>query len=559
MRRKTLERVLIAALALAAPAATAQPMMKGGGGMPDLSQIVGRPLPDRGMPTGTVSVRVARKMPANAVAGSEVSAIIKNAGGDLRRRALKTDDSGRVLFEGMAPGDEFRAEVNVDGEHLQTEAFTMPTEGGIRTMLISGVAGGGAAAAAAGSEDEAAGGESAPAGAGGAKDQRAFALGATAGVAAEDASLPAGTLDVHLRDEADAPIPNHPVLLGVVNKQGEVDVKRGTSNTTGTARFTGLPAGKETGYAAVIEWHGLRLNTSPFAMPAGSGARAEIRALSRTADPSVITIGAGARIVAQMAEDQLQILEFLPLENTSERMFDPAPGALEIPLPTGFTGAQPQENERKIDVRADHGVAVHGPIVPKRSQLGAGDNERQANEVVFGFVLKYRGDSYDFSQPMPNGIGSAVVITDQKVAGLNVSGPGVGAREERVLGGRKYWVRSVAAIPAGGALTFTLSGLPSTPKGGHYVSGGLAVLMILGTIGFARRPRGGSAGTRSSIVEQRTRLVEKRESLFTELVSVERTARAAGTPVAAAQREQLVARLEQVYQDIAALDEPRAA
>ena len=144
MRRKALDRLLLAALLLAAPAAAAQPMMKGGGGgMPDLSQIVGRPLPDRGMPTGTVSVRVARKMPANAVAGSEVSAIIKNAGGDLRRRALKTDDSGRVLFEGMAPGDEFRAEVNVDGEHLQTDAFTMPSEGGIRTMLISGVAGGG--------------------------------------------------------------------------------------------------------------------------------------------------------------------------------------------------------------------------------------------------------------------------------------------------------------------------------------------------------------------------------------------------------------------------------
>ena len=34
----------------------------------------------------------------------------------------------------MAPGDEFRAEVNVDGEHLQTDAFTMPSEGGIRTI-----------------------------------------------------------------------------------------------------------------------------------------------------------------------------------------------------------------------------------------------------------------------------------------------------------------------------------------------------------------------------------------------------------------------------------------
>jgi hypothetical protein len=320
-----------------------------------------------------------------------------------------------------------------------------------------------------------------------------------------------------------------------------------------------LPAGKQTGYAAVIEWHGLRLNTSPFAMPDGSGARAEIRALARTADPAVITIGAGARIVAQMAEDQLQILEFLPLENTSDRMFDPAPGALEIPLPTGFTGAQPQENDRKIDVRQDHGVAVHGPIVPKRSQLDAADGERQANEVVFGFVLRYRHGSYDFSQPMPNGLGPAMLVTDQKVTGLTVSGPGVGAREERVLGGHKYWVMPVAAIPPGGALKFTLSGLPSTPTGGHWASGGLALAMILSTIVFARRPGGGTAGKHGSIVEERARLVEKREGLFTELVALERTARTAGTPVVTPQREQLVARLERVYQDIAALDEPRAA
>ena len=84
----------------------AQPMM-GGSGMPNLAEIVGRPLPDSGMPTGTVSVRVARKMPSNGVAGAEVSAVIKNAGGDLRRRSEKTDADGRALFEGMTPGDEF--------------------------------------------------------------------------------------------------------------------------------------------------------------------------------------------------------------------------------------------------------------------------------------------------------------------------------------------------------------------------------------------------------------------------------------------------------------------
>jgi hypothetical protein len=519
--------------------------------MPDLSQIVGRPLPDRGMPAGTVSVRVARKMPANAVAGVEVGAIIKNAGGDLRRRAFKTDETGRVLFEGMAPGDEFHAEVTVDGERLETQTFAIPSEGGVRTMLISGVAHGGGGAPAGGApaqEGQGAGGES-----------RTFALGATAGAAKEDESLPTGTLEVRLFDETGAPIANRDVTLGMVNKAGEIEVRHGKSDAGGQARFTDLPTGKTTGYAAVIEWQGLRLNTSPFAMPESGGARAEIRALARTSDPAAITIGTGGRIVLQMREDNLQILEFLPLENTSEKMFDPGPGAFEIPLPQGHVNAQPQENERKVDVRQNHGIAVHGAIVPKRSQMGTSDADRQANEVVFAFVLPYHGDTHDFSQPVPNGIGPTTLITDQKIASLAASGPGIGEREERVLGGHKYWVQSIAAVPAGGALTFTITGLPSNDSGGRTLAGVLSLALAFSTVVFARRPR--AAGGKRTAADERTRLRERREALFGELVTLERTSRAAGAPAPADQRRQLVARLEQVYQDLAALekDEPRAA
>jgi hypothetical protein len=419
-------------------------------------------------------------------------------------------------------------------------------------MLISGLGQKGGGAAGGQAEGEAA----APAaGEGG---QRAFALGATAGNAIPDPALPVGTFEVVLRDESTAPIANHPVLLGMINKQGSVDTRRATSDAAGQVRFSGLSVGKETGYAAVIDFHGLRLNTAPFAMPESGGARAEIRALTRTADPSALTIGAGGRIVVQMREDALQILEFLPLENTSDKMYDPGPGAFEIPLPDGFVGAQPQEGERKMEVRQNHGIAVHGPVVPKRSLLATPESERE-QEVVFGFVLPYHGDTREFSQPAPNGIGQLTLIIDQKIESLSASGPGVGAREERTLGGHKYWVMPVAAVPAGGAVNFTLTGLPSNGFGGQIFSGVLALALVLCAFVFAHRPP--SAGPERSAATERKRLVDMREALFAELVVMERAARAAGTPAPAEQRRQLVGRLEQVYQDIAALDEhePRAA
>jgi hypothetical protein len=550
MRSEALSRLIaLAAILAASSTARAQPMMAGGGaGMPNLREVVGRPLPDSGMPAGTVSVRVARRMPANGVAGVEVSAVIKNAGGDLRKRTEKTDADGRAMFEGMSPGDEFHAEVTVDGEHLETETFTLPSVGGFRTMLIAALGTAGAPPA---------GGEEAPAAGAG----EAFTLGATAGVAVSDSSLPAGRLDVRLLDESGAPIPNHPLLLGMVDKANKIDVRHGKSDAQGVAHFADLPRGEATGYAAVLEWHGMRLGTAPFPMPETGGARAEIRALGRTGDPAAMTIGDGGRVIIQMHEDNLQFLEMFPLENRSDKMFDPGPGALEIPLPQGFVGAEAQENDRKIDVRQNHGMAVHGVFAPKRATVGT-TAKNAGNEVVFGFVLPYHGDTRAFAQPMPNGIGPFTLITEQ-IPGLTVSGPGIGARQERELGGRKYWVMPGDQIAPGGVLEFTMNGLPATDSTGRNVAGVLALLLVGSAVAFGRRPKVGKAGGKGSSgddeASERDRLVDRREETFAELVALERKTREGGGAAPADRRKQLVSRLEQIYRDLAALDEQRAA
>jgi hypothetical protein len=532
--------VALASAARAPPMPPAQPMMGGGGGMPNLAEIVGRALPDRGMPTGTVSVRVSRKVPANAVAGAEVNVLIKNAGGEAHRRSEKTDSQGRALFEGMVPGDQFHAEVTVDGEVLTTETFDMPPEGGIRTMLIANLGGAGSATRAA---DSAGDGAAPP-----------FVLGVTAGVATADTALPTGTLEVRVLDESGAPIRDHAVLLGMIDKSNKIDVRHGKSDGSGLARFSGLPTGEGTGYAAVLEWHGMRLGSAPFPMPSSGGARAEIRALAHTADPSVMTIGAGARVVLQMHEDTLQFLEMLPFENGSDKLFDPGPGAIEIPLPGGFVGAQAQESDRKIDVRQNHGMAVHGPFTPKRAIVGT-TSKNAGQEVAFGFVLPYHGRTRAFLQPMPNGIEPFTLITE-KIPGLSISGPGIGERQERELGGHKYWVMPVQAIPPGGALSFTIEGLPATDDTGRDVAGGLTLALVAGAFAFGRRPK--ASGRRGGATDDRERLIDRRETLYADLVILEAAARRGGGPAPADRRKQLVTRLEQVYRELAAFDEPRA-
>ena len=167
-----------------------------------------------------------------------------------------------------------------------------------------------------------------------------------------------------------------------------------------------------------------------------------------------------------------------------------------------------------------------------------------------------------FAQPLPNGMGAFTLITEQ-ISGLTVSGPGIGERQERELGGRKYWVMPIEPIAPGGVLQFTLDGLPATDSTGRNVAGVLTLLLIGGAVAFGRRPntggKGKGKGTSGEVVDEREGLVDRREKTFADLVTLEQTARENGSAAPADRRKQLVGRLEQIYRDLAALDEHQPA
>jgi hypothetical protein len=120
--------VSIAAALVIAGAAGAQDM-------PDPSLIHGRAIPASELANGVVTVRVVREAIGNNVPGQQVQVTVGST-----TRTATTDEQGRAEFTGLPAGQEARAQVTVDGETLESQPFSVPTTGGLRVILVAGMA-----------------------------------------------------------------------------------------------------------------------------------------------------------------------------------------------------------------------------------------------------------------------------------------------------------------------------------------------------------------------------------------------------------------------------------
>src|SRR5688572_17325684 len=141
-------RRLLPVLCLVAVAGTAWAQ-----NMPAPQEIHGKGLPAPELPVGTVTVRVVREAIGNNIAGQQVRIV---AGGQAM--TTTTDELGRAEFKGLPPDAELHAEATVDGEALSSDTFRVPERGGLRVILVAGMA-----QAAARQAQEAAAARAAPA------------------------------------------------------------------------------------------------------------------------------------------------------------------------------------------------------------------------------------------------------------------------------------------------------------------------------------------------------------------------------------------------------------
>src|SRR6516164_4811626 len=94
--------------------------------MPDPKQMSGIPRPVDDLPAGSISVRLIRGSLSNNIAGHPVD--LRVAG---KVRTVKTDENGRAQFDNLPAGSPVKATTDVDGEHLESQEFSAPSQGGI--------------------------------------------------------------------------------------------------------------------------------------------------------------------------------------------------------------------------------------------------------------------------------------------------------------------------------------------------------------------------------------------------------------------------------------------
>ncbi|MGD0838715.1 MAG: carboxypeptidase-like regulatory domain-containing protein [Polyangia bacterium] len=445
-------------LALVATPALAQAPTQPGG-------ATSAPLFVDDLPTGTISVRLSRPTLTEAIPGVPVMASWTTPDGRHKSTMARTGSDGRATFSGVPVGSTFTAQTTVEGEHLLSAHFAVPSAGGTRLLMIVGP---NAVAAMNAMTGGVPGADATPA-----EPAQPQVVGVRSGKVTRNDDLPAGSVDLSVVDATGQPLPGVKVSLGRLDRPAtEVEFVDAVSDKAGRVHFAKLPAGSGAEYAAVIAQDGLRLGTLAFTLDSEHGAAGELRIPARTKDPSVLRVSARSRVMVEPREEAVGVLENLVLENASDQVFDPGPAGLFIPLPAGFTGAEKLPGGAEIDIKEGAGALLHLALPPTQSP-------DEATQVRVGYLLTSHEDpDLEIAQPMPMGMEGGFVLVPTEY-GITLSAPGLRTRPpERDENGDELGLYDLDRVPAGQALRLTVHGLPAHDRAGKWIAGLLVALLV---------------------------------------------------------------------------------
>jgi hypothetical protein len=349
--------------------------------------------------------------------------------------------------------------------------------------------------------------------------------------------LPARSVSVRLiRGELSNNIANHPVELQVNGKAQTVK-----TDEAGRAQFDGLPPGATLKAVAVVD--GERLESQEFPAPAQGGVRLLLVATDKEKEaqkaaearaPAVqgqVVIGGESRIVIEPDEELVRVYYLLDITNPARTPVNP-PALFMFDTPKDALSTTIMEESSKQATATGTRVRVQGPFAPG------------ATFVQVAFAVPAATGSVNLSQTFPAPFEHLAVIV-KKVGDTKLSSPQIERQQDMPAGDGVYIAAAgEKSIPAGQAVTLTITGLPHHSDAPRWIALSLAMGIVV--VGLLTAGRPADAKSRS---DERRQLIARREKLFQDLLRLETDhRRGRGDPSRyATRRQELVAALEHVY------------
>ncbi len=179
-------------------------------------------------------------------------------------------------------------------------------------------------------------------------------------------------------------------------------------------------------------------------------------------------------IIVDHTDGAIQVYYILDIQNTARTPVQPA-SAVVIDMPTGAESTTVLAGAPNAVARGDR-VTVSGPFAPGQTP------------VEIAYRIRFDSGDVTVEQKMPLAVANLAVLM-KKPGDMSLSSPQLPSVQEREFEGERYILAQGPAIPAGGTLSMTFSGLPHHSPMPRRIALGLAFL-ILGSAFWAatRKP-----------------------------------------------------------------------
>jgi hypothetical protein len=338
---------------------------------------------------------------------------------------------------------------------------------------------------------------------------------------------------------------SNPVEGAIVELTGAGATKTAKTDGSGRATFTGLTPGVRV--KARVTLGSEAIESQEFEVPAAGGIRLMLVGVDpngaqqpaggpapaqQPAAEGVVAFGPDTRFVIEIADDALNVFNMIQIANAENRPIKTA-APLVIELPKDAVGLGMMEGSSPSATAAGRKVIINGPFAPGMTV------------VQFGYSIPLGPDTVAIEEKLPIALPQLSLVV-QKIGAMQLTSPQVGQRREMAADGGTYIVGQGGAIPAGGVLSLSLSGLPSRPSWPRNITVSLAVI-ILAAGAYAAIRRSPAAESPS-----RRNLHGRREKLFADLASLEAQRRKGSIDpdTYVGRRETLVTALEDLYRGL---------